>query len=32
MFELINPNDYINAYTPEEIELNKKLYDECAKI
>ena len=28
---LININDYIGVYTNDEIELNKKLYDECCK-
>ena len=28
---LINAKDYIGTYTKEEIELNKKLYDECCK-
>ena len=28
---LINAKDYIGTYTEEEIELNKKLYDECCK-
>lgn len=31
MYEPINSNDYIGTYTQEEIELNKKLYDECCK-
>lgn len=27
----IDPNDYLDAYSPEEIELNSKLYKECIK-
>lgn len=31
MDKLIDVNDYIGVYTNEEIELNKKLYEECCK-
>ena len=31
MYKPINAKDYIGTYTEEEIELNKKLYDECCK-
>ena len=31
MNELINADEYIGVYTNEEIELNKKLYEECCK-